>query len=339
LAHTQGLVFVGTDSDTKTTGGVGRFWRFVLIGGRLREGQLIRTWDEFAANPVPYALHATRDSVYTLVSDAVADNTSHVWRYDLVTGGMFRENKLGVNATIDAFASMWDVNGGLPGAFAGPRLFFTRTGAALYRNIVPKETSGFLISPLADFFNASNKTWLGARLATGAMPTDTQVVLAYSTDPAAIEDDGHASWVDVITADDADPGDSTEFPMTNVESRYVAAKLTLTPGAIDDTGTPRVRAFAFRGLPLDAETDYAIPVNISDRLELPHRKPLTVDGVGDAVYEQLQTIRGKSVTVTLLQPDEVVIGQIRSVSVPFEELPHRGSPSAYALVTIRGQKQ
>ena len=331
LAFTQGLVFVGTSTRTTAASGTGRLWRGILIGGRLREGQVIRKWNRVGS--VPTSLVATRDSVYCAVQNHSSGDVGDLWRYDLTTGGMFSEVSTNIAVQgVDAMAAVWDTT-----YLDDEPVVFWCSIIGLYRHAKTYASSGYLISPLADFFNAGKKTWVGARL-DADLPTDTQTVLAYSTDPAAIEDDGHASWTDVITATPAAPGDSTEFPLTNVESRYVAAKLTLTPNG-GATATPTVRAFALRGLPLDAEIDYAIPVNVSDRLELPHRKPLTVNGVGDAVYEQLQAIRGKAVTVTLLRPDEVVKGQIRSVAVPIQELPQRGSPTVYAQVVIRGQKQ
>ena len=333
LAYTQGLVFVGTGTDATAQSGVGRLWRALLIGGRLREGQVIRKWSKIGS--VPTALVATRDSVYTAVLNHASGDLGDLWRYDLTTGGMFSE--VGSNTVvqgIDAMAAVWDT------AYLDdePVVFWCDI-SGLSRHDETYATSGYLISALADFFNAGKKTWVGARL-DADLPTGTQVVLAYSTNPAAIEDPDHASWTDVITATPSSPGDSTEFPITNVESRYIAAKLTLTPNGAA-TATPTVRSFALRGLPLDAEIDYVLPVNVSDRLELPNRKPLNVarGRIGDAVYEKLQAIRGKAVTVTLLRPDEVVKGQLRSVTVPIPELPRRGSPSVYAQVIIRGQKQ
>lgn len=327
LGFGQGLVFVGTGEPTTGGGTIGRLWRFLLIGLRLREGQVLRQWGDGSEtrNRAPHRIISTREAVWTGV---IEDGTeAHLWRYHLETGGLVRDLVLGASARVHGlvvidnrvFANLW-VNG-------------------LWREDTTYASSGYLIGPLADFFNAARKAWVGARLQTGVLPTGTQVVLAYSTDSAAIEDPNHASWTDVITATPAAPGASAEAPLTEVEARYLAGKLTLTPNGTS-TATPSAISFAFRALALPSELDVILPVNISDRYERPFRKALTIDGLGVLIYSKLQELRGKAVTATLLRrPGEVVKGQIRDVLAPIPELPDRGSATVFAQVVIRGQRQ
>ncbi len=326
LGFAQGLVFIGTAQATTGGGNIGRLWQAILVGLRLREAQVIRQWGDGSTTTdrAPRRIISTREAVWTSV---IEDGTeTHLWRFHLTTGGLVRDLILGASGVTHGLAEFDD------------RLFATVFGDGLWREDTTYATSGYLIGPLADFYNAGKKAWVGARLTTGTVPTGTQVDLDYSTDPSAIEDNTDPSWTTIITAIPATPGDSSETAITGVESRYLAAKLVLTPDG-GNTATPTVLAYAFRGTFSHDEDDYAIPVNISDRLEMPHRKPQTISGVGDAMYEKLQELRGQAVTVTLLRPDEQIKGQFRTLSAPIEEIPDRGSPTVYALAVFRGIRQ
>ncbi len=328
-----GLVFFASKEDDSSNLPVGRLYRGVLIGGQIREIQLLRTWSTAQPFGYPLVLARSRDAIWWTIQSS--STTAEVWKYSLTTGGVFRDLEItGTTPRVGGF-SIVSIDDRL---FVHIRAGATAADSGIWREDTTYGDTGYLITPLVDFYSAAAKTWVGTRLHTGTLPTGTQAVLAYSTNPAAIDNPAHASWTDAITATPAAPGDSAETPITGTESRYIAAKLTLTPNGTN-TSTPEVLAFALRGIHQPAEHDYALPVNISDRLELPHRKPLTVNGVGDAVYEKLQTLVGKAATVTLLRPDESVIGQLRTLSTPIQELPERGSPTTYALLTVRGARQ
>lgn len=326
LGFAQGILFIGTAQQTTAGGYIGRLWRALFVGLRLRDAQVIRTWGDESEtrNRAPHRIIATRESVITAVVEGGSE--THAWRYHLETGGLSRDLVFGVSERVYALQVIDN------------RVFAILQNDGLWREDTTYVSSGYLIGPLADFFNAGKKAWVGARLSTGSVPTGTQVVLAYSTDPDAIEDPNHASWTDIVTATPSAPGDSSESAITGVESRFIAGKVTLTPDG-SNAATPTVLAYAFRGLPLPTEDDFQIPVNISDRLELPFRKRLTVNGAGDAVYEKLQDIKGKAVTLTLLRPAEVLKGQLRSVSTPIQQLSQRGSPTVYCMLGLRGQRQ
>lgn len=326
LGWGQGLVFIGTGEVTTTGGTIGRLYRSVLVGLRLRESQVLRQWGDGSAtlDHAPRRIIATREAIYTGVIEDATE--THLWKYHLETGGLSRDLILGNDGLVHGLAVVDN------------RMFATVFGDALWRENTTYASSGYIIGPLADFYSAARKAWVGGRLQTSEVPTDTQVVLAYSTDPAALENPAHASWADLITATPAAPGAGEETAITEVQSRYLAGKLTLTPNPAA-TSTPTVLAYAFRALAIPTEVDFSLPVNISDRLELPGKKPLTVNGVGDQVYEALSDLIGQSVTVTLLRPDETLKGQLRTLSSPIQQIPRRGSPTVYALLTVRGQRQ
>lgn len=325
LGFAAGQVFIGTSESTSAGGRIGRLWRGLMVGLRIRDAQVLRQWGDGTEtrDRSPKRIVANRESVWTAV---IEDGTeTHLWRYHLSTAGLVRDLILSASGICQGIAAYDD------------RVFATVENDGLWREDTTYASEGYLISPLADLYTAVRKAWIGARLATGELPTDTSTALAYSTDPEAIEDAAADSWETVITATSGVPGDDTEHLIIDEESRWIAAKVTLSTA--DTIETPKMLSFTLRGLPFPTETDYQIPVNVSDRLELPHRQPKQVAGLGEQVRQSLVALIGKAATVTLLRPDEIVIGQIRGVSEPIEELPKRGSPSVYALLTVRGVRQ
>jgi hypothetical protein len=327
LGAAQGFVFVGTGEPTTGSGQIGRLWRCQLVGLRFQGNQVIRQWGDGTTtlNRAPQRIINTREAVYTGVIDSATE--SHLWKYHLTTAGISRDLILN-DGLVQGLAVVDD------------RLFATVFVEGLWREATTYASTGYLISPLADFYSAADKTWIDARLTTGTLDTDTDVVLAYSTNPDAILDSGHASWTTIISADHTagNFGDLGPTFISEAESRYVAAKLTLTPNGAA-TSTPTVLAFALRGLFKPTEKDFAIPVNVSDRLEMPGRKPLTVPGAGQDVLDQLHEIEGKAVTLTDLRTLEIVDGQFRGTSTPIQGRSFRGSVPVYSMATVRGVKR
>jgi hypothetical protein len=74
-------------------------------------------------------------------------------------------------------------------------------------------------------------------------------------------------------------------------------------------------------------------------LEIPGRKPQTVDGIGQAVVDQLHVLKGQNVTYTDLRSGVEVIGQLAELSQPVNEPTKRGSTGVFVLMTIRGVRQ
>ena len=82
-----------------------------------------------------------------------------------------------------------------------------------------------------------------------------------------------------------------------------------------------------------------IPINISDRVERPGRKPLRVKGLGDALYDSLRSKEGDSVTLELFDPAEIIRGVVERISYPINSNVERGSVTQYAIITVRGTRQ
>lgn len=323
LGVAHGLIFVGTGQPTTAGGKIGRLIRAAFVGLQLRDAQVVRTWGDGSTSLdlSPKRIISDRESVWTAVPDSTE---THLWRYHLETAGLVRDLIVGAAGQAQGLCVIDD------------RMFISLKGSALYREATTYAATGYVIGPLADFFNAAPKTWVGARLTTGSVPTGTEVTLDYATIPGAIETPA-SNWTTIITATPSAPGDSVEEPITGVQSRYLAGKVTLEANTAK-TSTPTVLAFAFRALPIPTEEDFSIPVNVSDRIEAPHRKPVTVKNLGKEVYEALVDLKGRNITLTLLRSGEKLVGQLRSIGTPIYGQPERGSVTVYSLVTIRGTR-
>jgi hypothetical protein len=285
-----------------------------VIGQRIAQIQLLREFPRLGAFGGARALTVIGTNVYFIAPGAI-------WRYNLVTGGLMEHAALSNLADGEILPV-----GEVLYLFAGDGYRQDRS------NYV---TSGYLISPLADFYSDETKVWREVRLRLGAMPSGTSVSLAYSTDPAAIDNPSHTSWTTAINA--VTTTGEHRADLIDIESRWIALKVTLATS--NTANTPEVLSFAARGLLKPTEMDWQIPINVSDRLELPHRRPQLVPGLGEQVRDSMLGLVGKVATVTLLRPDEQVVGQITGISEPIQEIPERGSPSVYALLQIRGERQ
>src|SRR5690606_11801139 len=102
--------------------------------------------------------------------------------------------------------------------------------------------------------------------------------------------------------------------MKGVVGRWLESRVTLRQAA--DGRTPVVKSLAFRGLLTPEELIVQLPVNVSDRLELPRRKPRTVNGLGHRTWEVLKRIEGQDVRLDLFRPQDQIYGQIETVSTP-----------------------
>lgn len=82
-----------------------------------------------------------------------------------------------------------------------------------------------------------------------------------------------------------------------------------------------------------------IPVNISDRVERPFRKPLLVKNLGETIYQALKNKEGNAVTLELYDPAEIVRGVVEKITYPIQSNPNVGSVTQYAILTVRGTRQ
>ena len=324
IVQSQGQVFYGTKEVQTGSKVIGRLYRANLTVADdlyvLAQNQLIKQWDEDGIDNSPNTLFTTRDSVYTGVKETAS--TSFLWRYYLPTAGIARYYKASAGGTINNIVHV------------NEKFLFTVTSDGVYQQTSDFETEGFIVLSAADFFTAESKQFVGAELSTLSLPTNTSVEVFYSTKFEALNDPNDSSYVKAFTQTSG-TGDS-EKQISEI-SRYIVGKLVLK--STNGANTPQVKSVQFRALARPELVVAQIPINISDRVERPGRKPLRVKGLGDALYDSLRSKEGDSVTLELFDPSEIIRGVVERISYPINSNVERGSVTQYAIITVRGTRQ
>jgi len=287
----------------------------------LINAQLIKQWGDGAStlDQAPYRIISTRDSIYTGIIDSASK--TNLWRYYLPTGGIARDLEFAESGIVKGIAVFSD------------RLFSTVSAGGSYRESTNYVATGYIITPLADFFTSEKKQWVGAKLNTNVV-TSGSVKLYSSTIASDINNPTATTWSEQVSVFSGTGGD--EEVMTLVDGRWIAGKIELNTD--DVTQTPEMLAFAIRGFQLVNDLVVDMPINISDQVERPFRKALRVNGQGDLVYQALRNKEGKNVQLEIFRPDTLLRGIIENVSSPIEEISPRGSVTSYCLVRFRGSK-
>lgn len=317
VGSTRGVVVVGTQQDA-----TGRLWSGrVGDQGVIVDQQLVREW-EGGADRRPSAFGSDQSSIYAAVPDGTAMD---VWRYDLTTRGLSRHRTLaaapGAGATI---------------AVSGGRLVLHVLGTGTYVDQDEHVSDGWLMGPLGDFFSASDKAWVGARL-DARVQLGEQAELYYATDPEALRDPDSPLW-SLATSLSSGSVDG-EALLNNVISRQLAGMVRLRTSGMGST-TPTVSSFSFRAFSsgLSGDVIVTLPVNISDQIERRGRSRTRVRGAGAATLANLRSLEGRSVLLRLYGPKESVRGVVESVALPVDQQAIRSSSTTVALVRVRGRR-
>tara|TARA_B100001109_G_scaffold254480_1_gene254273 strand:- start:1077 stop:2999 length:1923 start_codon:yes stop_codon:yes gene_type:complete len=324
IVESQGLVFYGTKELQTGSKTIGRLYRATLTVADdlyvLAQNQLIKQWDEDSIDNSPNALFTTRDSVYTGVKES--GSTSFLWRYYLPTAGIARYYKASAGGTINNIVSV------------NEKFVFTVTSDGVYKQTSVFEQEGFLIAPPADFFTAENKQFVEASIEVEALSDSNTVELHLSNKYEAINDSNDSTWDLEVNALS---GVGEEAVQLQRVARYVVAKVVLkSPNQVN---SPKFKAFRVRALARPELVVIQIPVNISDRVERPFRKPLLVRNLGETIYQSLKQKEGDAVTLELYDPAEIVRGVVEKISYPIQSNPNVGSVTQYAILTVRGTRQ
>ena len=156
----QGLIFYGTYQNT-ASGKIGRLYVAEITNANslyvLVNAQLIKQWGDGTTtlNQAPYQIISTRDSIYTGIVDSASK--TNLWRYYLPTGGIARDVEFGESGIVEGIAVFSD------------RIFSTVSGGGLYRESTNYVSTGYIITPLADFFTSEKKQWVGAKVNTNVV--------------------------------------------------------------------------------------------------------------------------------------------------------------------------
>ena len=324
IVESQGIIFYGTKEVQTGTKVIGRLYRASLTVADdlyvLGQNQLIKQWDADSIDNSPNNLFTTRDSVYTGIKESAS--TSFLWRYYLPTAGIARYYKASAGGTINNIVNL------------NEKFLFTVSSDGVYQQTSTFESEGFLILSAADFFTAESKQFVGAEISTFTLASNTSVDLEFSTKFEALDNPNDSSFKKAFTQVGG-VGD-TEQQIEEV-SRYIVGKVVLKTS--DGVSTPKVKSVQFRALARPELVVAQIPINISDRVERPGRKPIKVKGLGNALYSALRDIEGDSVTVEIFSPQEIIKGVVERISYPINANVERGSVMEYAIITVRGTRQ
>ena len=265
-------------------------------------------------------MFASRDSVYMGVKEG--NNEVNLWRYYLPTGGLARDLQTTGTGQICGITQ------------TGGMFVMVSMGSDVYKEQSTYESEGYLITSAADFFTAESKQFVGAEISTVNMPANTEVELLYSTKFEALNNPNDSSFVSALTQISG-TGD-VEKQIAEV-SRYIVGKVVLK--STNNVSTPEVKSVQFRALARPELVVAQIPINISDRVERPGRKPIRVKGLGEALYRALRDKEGTSVTLELFEPTEIIRGVVEQISYPIQSNEVVGSDTHYAIITVRGTRQ
>ena len=251
----QGFIFYGTYQNT-ASGKIGRLYRAEITNANslyvLVNAQLIKQWGDGTTtlNQAPYKIISTRDSIYTGIIDSASK--TNLWRYYLPTGGIARDLEFAESGIVEGIAVFSD------------RIFATVSGGGSYRESTNYVSTGYIITPLADFFTSEKKQFVGAKLNTNAVTTGS-VKLFTSIIPEDIKDADSSTWLQQVNITSGRGGE--EEVLSLVEGRWISAKLEINTD--DVTQTPQMLSFAIRGFQLVNDLIVDMPINISDQIERP----------------------------------------------------------------------
>ena len=321
IAAAEGIIFFGTKEVSRT---VGRFYRADLVNADdlyvLANRQLIKEFVVDSVDTTPHAMFVSRDSVYMGVKEGT--NEVNLWRYYLPTGGFARDLQTAGNSYVNTITQS---NG---------KFIITVSGSDVYKETSTYEAEGYLILSAADFFTAEHKQFVGAEISTFNLSNNTSVELEYSTKFEALDNPNDGSFVNALTQVTGVGDDERQISEV---SRYIIGKVILK--SENGNNTPKVKSIQFRALARPELVVAQIPINISDRVERPGRKPLRVKGLGNTLYSVLRTLEGDSITLEIFEPNEIIRGVLEQISYPIQSNDVVGSDTHYAIITVRGTRQ
>ena len=324
IVESQGLVFYGTKEPQTGSKTIGRLYRATLTVADdlyvLGQNQLIKQWDEDGLDHSPNTLFTTRDSVYTGIKES--GSTSFLWRYYLPTAGIARYYKASAGGTINNIVHVDE------------KFLFTVSSDGVYQQTSIYELEGFIIAAPADFFTAENKQFVEASVEVEELASGESVELHLSNKYESINDSNDSTWQLEVNAES---GVGEQAVQLSRVARYVVAKVVLKTAT--ETTSPKFKAFRVRALARPELVVVQIPVNISDRVERPYRKPIRVKNLGETIYQSLKDKEGNAVTLELYDPAEIVRGVVEKISYPIQSNPNVGSVTQYAILTVRGTRQ
>ena len=329
IIESNGIIFVGAKQKNQQTNGfIGRLYmaelavsdNLYVITGK----QVMKEWgdEDTTVDRGPMKFMKTREQIFMgVIEDA---NETHLWSVYLPTLGMARDLY---------YSSASKEVQGL--CVANDIIFFSLKDIGVVKEDVGNYvTEGYIILPAADFYTASAKQWIGARVYTNQMSGGSEVQTFFSKE---LEDLTNPSSSNFTTIENVQiDGTGEEVPLVNVISRWLVPKIVIRSGA-SQSFSPYVYSYSLRAFPEPEDVIVKIPVNVSDRIERPGKAPKNIPGIGKKIFDQIQRLEGKSVTLDVFKPEETIRGIVENVTLPVSEISKQGSTMIFCFLTIRGQ--
>lgn len=294
--------------------------RFDFTVGQL---QLKRTWDETGeAADVTRNMITLRDELFWTILEG--DGNEWLWRFDAVTNGLSRQSELGTVA--------------LFGATAFEGIFGARSATTVYllNSSLTYQALGYMISPNITFGVDTDIAWLATVVEASNIKLGGKVELYRTTVPEAINDPFDPSWT-LVRRLSNDLQSGVEVPLINVVSRTLALQLRVTPNS-DEDESPQITRVAIRGINTKRDWIVELPINISDNIEVPGRRPVRIPNYGDAVHNELMTKVGRSIEMRVVDPPLVFRGIVDNLLEPTTWISPRGSSGRRCTLIFRGDR-
>ncbi len=329
MTESNGIIFFSTSQTSAGGGKIGRVYRGTIATDgvlyTLDDRQLIKEFgdNDTTVDKSPTAFYNARDQIYFGIVDSGTE--TDLYSIYLPTFGYARNiYYTGTSGKVTGIA------------IASGKLFFIVAGIGLIKEAATLVDDGYLILPAADFYTSQAKQWIGGRIYTNDIPAGSNVLAEFSTELDALENPNATSYSTLTRIETSESGN--EIPMINVINRWLVAKLTISANS-GRTASPEVYSYSYRAFPEPEDIIARIPINVSDRIERPGKRAKNIPGIGKKLFDAVKKLEGKSVTLTLFKPDEIIRGIVENVTLPIQEITKLGSTMVFCTIQVRGQRQ
>ncbi len=329
MTESNGIIFFSTSQTSAGGGKIGRVYRATIATDgvlyTVDDRQLIKEFgdNDTTVDKSPTAFFNTRDQIYFGIVDSGTE--TDLYSIYLPTLGYARNiYYTGTSGKVTGI----DISNG--------KLFFIVAGIGLIKEAATLVDDGYLILPAADFYTSQAKQWIGGRVYTNQIPAGSSVLAEFSTDLDALENPNASSFSTLTKIETVESGN--EVPLINVIDRWLVAKITISSNS-GRTSSPEVYSYSYRAFPEPEDIIARLPINVSDRIERPGKRAKNIPGIGKKLFDAVKKLEGKSVTLTIFKPDEIIRGIVENVTLPIQEITKLGSTMVFCTIQIRGQRQ
>ncbi len=329
MTESNGIIFFSTSQTSAGGGKIGRVYRATIATDgvlyTVDDRQLIKEFgdNDTTVDKSPTAFFNTRDQIYFGIVDSGTE--TDLYSIYLPTLGYARNiYYTGTSGKVTGIA------------IANGKLFFIVASIGLIKEAATLVDDGYLILPAADFYTSQAKQWIGGRIYTNDIPAGSNVLAEFSTELDALENPNATSYSTLTKIETSESGN--EVPMINVINRWLIGKITISSNS-GRTASPEVYSYSYRAFPEPEDIIARIPINVSDRIERPGKRAKNIPGIGKKLFDAVKKLEGKSVTLTLFKPNEIVRGIVENVTLPIQEITKLGSTMVFCTIQVRGQRQ